>query len=240
LRRDWWHLDFLTQIEGVGLRQNPGPKFAGTEEQPPMPIVTGKLRYAKPIMVDDFLFLKSNTKKQRRSPYRLPSMLHYAAGARRSLTLTWKNSGATRPRSTARRSRLSRRQAAPISRWTTSPSPISATRKIRANCVKNGDDPEKLPATYSQTIKESLRDKPRDMVVAMHTCRGNFKSAWVAEGGYEPVAEAMFASGVDAFFMEFDSARAGGFEPLRFLPKGKKVVLGLVPRKLPGWSRKRS
>jgi 5-methyltetrahydropteroyltriglutamate--homocysteine methyltransferase len=69
------------------------------------------------------------------------------------------------------------------------------------------------------------------MIVAMHTCRGNFKSAWVAEGGYEPVAEAMFASGVDAFFMEFDSERAGGFEPLRFLPKGKKVVLGIVSTK---------
>src|SRR5437773_3693847 len=65
----------------------------------------------------------------------------------------------------------------------------------------------------------------------MHTCRGNFKSAWVAEGGYEPVAEAMFSSAVDGFFMEFDSARAGGFEPLRFLPKGKKVVLGLVSTK---------
>jgi 5-methyltetrahydropteroyltriglutamate--homocysteine methyltransferase len=70
------------------------------------------------------------------------------------------------------------------------------------------------------------------MTIAMHTCRGNFKSAWVAEGGYEPVAEAMFASGVDAFFMEFDSARAGTFEPLRYLPKGKKVVLGLVSTKV--------
>ena len=69
------------------------------------------------------------------------------------------------------------------------------------------------------------------MTVTMHTCRGNFKSAWVAEGGYEPVAEAMFSSGVDGFFMEFDSARAGGFEPLRFVPKGKKVVLGLVSSK---------
>jgi 5-methyltetrahydropteroyltriglutamate--homocysteine methyltransferase len=71
------------------------------------------------------------------------------------------------------------------------------------------------------------------MTVTMHTCRGNFKSAWVAEGGYDPVAEAMFSSGVDAFFMEFDSARAGGFEPLRYLPKGKKVVLGLITSKSP-------
>src|SRR5947208_11961583 len=71
------------------------------------------------------------------------------------------------------------------------------------------------------------------MSIAMHTGRGNFKSAWVAEGGYDPVAEAMFSSGVDAFFMEFDTERAGGFEPLRFVPKGKKVVLGLVSSKVP-------
>ncbi len=69
------------------------------------------------------------------------------------------------------------------------------------------------------------------MTVTMHTCRGNFKSSWVAEGGYEPVAEAMFSTAVDGFFMEFDSARAGGFEPLRYLPDGKKVVLGLVTTK---------
>ena len=73
-----------------------------------------------------------------------------------------------------------------------------------------------------------MKNRPAGMTITMHTCRGNFKSAWVAEGGYEPVAEAMFSSGVDGFFMEFDSARAGGFEPLRFVPKGKKVVLGLV------------
>jgi 5-methyltetrahydropteroyltriglutamate--homocysteine methyltransferase len=89
-----------------------------------------------------------------------------------------------------------------------------------------------LPRQYAETIQDALRDRPAGMTVTMHTCRGNFKSAWVAEGGYEPVAQAMFASGVDAFFMEFDSARAGGFEPLRFVPKGKTVVLGLVSTKV--------
>jgi 5-methyltetrahydropteroyltriglutamate--homocysteine methyltransferase len=103
--------------------------------------------------------------------------------------------------------------------------------KIRENCRRNGDDPQALPQTYAATINRALEGRPADMTITMHTCRGNFKSAWVAEGGYEPVAEAMFASGVDGFFMEFDSARAGGFEPLRFVPKGKKVVLGLVSTK---------
>jgi len=104
--------------------------------------------------------------------------------------------------------------------------------KIRENCRRNGDDPDALPRIYADTISGALEGRPAGMTVTMHTCRGNFKSAWVAEGGYEPVAEAMFSSAVDGFFMEFDSARAGGFEPLRFLPRGKKAVLGLVSSKL--------
>jgi 5-methyltetrahydropteroyltriglutamate--homocysteine methyltransferase len=230
-RRDWWHLDFLTQIEGVGLRQNPGPKFAGTEEQPPMPIVTGKLRYAKPIMVDDFAFVKKNTKKTAKITIPSPSMLHLRAGragiAYEDMEEFWSDAAAVY------REAIAAFAAAGCTYLQMDDVAFSylCDPKIRDNCKKNGDDPEELPARYSQTIRESLRDKPKSMVVAMHTCRGNFKSAWVAEGGYEPVAEAMFASGVDAFFMEFDSARAGGFEPLRFLPKGKKVVLGLVTSK---------
>jgi 5-methyltetrahydropteroyltriglutamate--homocysteine methyltransferase len=230
-RRDWWHLDFLTQIEGVGLRQNPGPKFAGTEEQPPMPIVTGKLRYAKPIMVDDFVFLKKNTKKTAKITIPSPSMLHLRAGragiAYKDMEEFWSDAAAVY------REAIAAFAGAGCTYLQMDDVAFSylCDPKIRDSCRKNGDDPETLPARYSQTIKESLRDKPKNMVVAMHTCRGNFKSAWVAEGGYEPVAEAMFASGVDAFFMEFDSARAGGFEPLRFLPKGKKVVLGLVTSK---------
>jgi 5-methyltetrahydropteroyltriglutamate--homocysteine methyltransferase len=103
--------------------------------------------------------------------------------------------------------------------------------KIRENCRKNGDDPDLLPRTYAQTINRALEGRPAGMAITLHTCRGNFKSAWVAEGGYEPVAQAMFSSDVDGFFMEFDSSRAGGFEPLRFMPRGKKAVLGLVSSK---------
>jgi 5-methyltetrahydropteroyltriglutamate--homocysteine methyltransferase len=104
--------------------------------------------------------------------------------------------------------------------------------KIQENCRRNGDDPAKLPQRYADTINAALEGRPAGMTVTMHTCRGNFKSAWVAEGGYDPVAEAMFSANVDGFFMEFDSARAGTFEPLRLLPKGRKVVLGLVTTKV--------
>jgi 5-methyltetrahydropteroyltriglutamate--homocysteine methyltransferase len=89
-----------------------------------------------------------------------------------------------------------------------------------------------LPKVYAQAINAALAARPPGMTVAMHTCRGNFRSAWIAEGGYDPVAEAMFATDVDTFFMEFDTARSGTFEPLRLLPESKSVVLGLVTTKV--------
>ncbi|HLB84080.1 MAG TPA: hypothetical protein VJK00_05070, partial [Steroidobacteraceae bacterium] len=103
--------------------------------------------------------------------------------------------------------------------------------RMRDTCRRNGDDPDDLPRRYAAAVDAALADRPPGMTVTMHTCRGNFKSAWVAEGGYEVVAEAMFSTSVDGFFMEFDSERAGGFEPLRLLPGGKTVVLGLVTTK---------
>jgi 5-methyltetrahydropteroyltriglutamate--homocysteine methyltransferase len=103
--------------------------------------------------------------------------------------------------------------------------------RMRDTCRRNGDDPDDLPRRYAAAVDAALAGRPAGMTVTMHTCRGNFKSAWVAEGGYEIVAEAMFSTSVDAFFMEFDSERAGGFEPLRLLPADKTVVLGLVTTK---------
>jgi 5-methyltetrahydropteroyltriglutamate--homocysteine methyltransferase len=108
--------------------------------------------------------------------------------------------------------------------------------KVQATCRANGDDPASLPQTYARVINAALAERPAGMRVTIHTCRGNFKSAWVAEGGYGPVVEAMFSTDVDGWFMEFDSARAGGFEPLAVLrdagQAAKKVVLGLVTTKV--------
>jgi len=236
--REWWHLDFLSRLDGVKLRENPGPKFGGTEEQPPMPIVTGKLRYTKPIMVDDFAFLKSNTKKTAKYTIPSPSMLHLRAGrvgiAYESMDEFWKDAAQVYRDAIAAFARA----GCTYLQLDDVAFSYLCDPKIRENSVKNGDDPDKLPERYAQTIRESLKNKPKDMTIAMHTCRGNFKSAWVAEGGYEPVAEAMFSSGVDAYFMEFDSERAGGFEPLRFMPKGRHVILGAVSTKVPALESK--
>jgi 5-methyltetrahydropteroyltriglutamate--homocysteine methyltransferase len=95
-----------------------------------------------------------------------------------------------------------------------------------------GDDPEKLPGIYANLINASIQGRPEDMVITMHLCRGNFRSSWLAQGGYEPVAEILFNQiHVNGYFMEFDTERAGSFEPLRFVPPGKTVVLGLVTSK---------
>ncbi len=231
--REWWHLDFLSQLEGVTLRENPGPKFGGTEEQPPVPTVTGKLRYAKPIMVDDFAFLKSVTSKTAKFTIPSPSMLHLRAGragvAYEDMDEFWADAAA------AYRAAIAAFAQAGCTYLQLDDVAFAylCDPKIRDACRKNGDDPAALPRTYANTITRALEGRPAGMTITMHTCRGNFKSAWVAEGGYEPVAEAMFSAGVDAFFMEFDTERAGGFEPLRYVPKGKKVVLGLVSSKTP-------
>jgi 5-methyltetrahydropteroyltriglutamate--homocysteine methyltransferase len=232
--RDWWHLDFLSQIDGVTVRENPGPKFGGTEEQPPIPAVTGKLRYSKPIMLEDFRFLKGVTTRTAKFTIPSPSMLHLRAGragisreAYPDMEAFWHDAA------TAYRDAMAAFAKAGCTYLQLDDVAFAylCDPKIRENCRRNGDDPEALPRTYASTINRALEARPAGMTITMHTCRGNFKSAWVAEGGYEPVAEAMFSCAVDGFFMEFDGARAGGFAPLRFVPKGKRVVLGLVSSK---------
>jgi 5-methyltetrahydropteroyltriglutamate--homocysteine methyltransferase len=234
--RDWWHLDYMLQLEGVTAQANPGPKFGGTEEQPPIPNVTGKLRYAKPIMIDDFVFLKNTTGRTAKFTIPSPSMLHLRAGragiSRQvypDIAEFWDDAAKAYAASLAdfAQAGCTYLQLDDVS------FAYLCDDKIRATCRKNGDDPDALPRIYADTITQALKNRPAGMTVTMHTCRGNFKSAWVAEGGYDPVAEAMFSSGGDALVMEFDSARAGGFGPLRYLPKGKKVVLGLVTSKSP-------
>jgi 5-methyltetrahydropteroyltriglutamate--homocysteine methyltransferase len=215
----------------VTLAQNPGPKFGGTEEQPPIPNVTGKLRYSRPIMVDDFAFLKETTTRTAKFTIPSPSMLHLRAGrkgiAYEDMEEFWDDAAR------AYQAAIAAFASAGCTYLQLDDVSFAylCDPKIREACRRNGDDPDALPGVYASTIRKIVEKKPAGMTITMHTCRGNFRSAWVAEGGYEPVAEQMFASGVDGFFMEFDSARAGGFEPLRFVPRGRKVALGLVSSK---------
>jgi 5-methyltetrahydropteroyltriglutamate--homocysteine methyltransferase len=235
-RREWWHLDFMARLEGVTVTANPGPKFGGTEEQPPIPSVTGKVDCSKPIMVGDFDFLKKNTRHTAKFTIPSPAMLHLRGGRGSiskevypDLAAFWADTSA------AWRKAIGHLADAGCTYLQLDDVSFSylCDPKIRDSCRRNGDDPAQLPHTYADAVSNALKDRPAGMTVTMHTCRGNFKSSWVASGGYEPVAEAMFSSDVDAFFMEFDSGRAGGFEPLRHLPKGKRVVLGIMTSKSP-------
>jgi 5-methyltetrahydropteroyltriglutamate--homocysteine methyltransferase len=102
----------------------------------------------------------------------------------------------------------------------------------RESVQQRGDDPETLPLIYADMINTAISGRPEDMLITMHLCRGNFKSMWISSGGYEPIAEILFNKiNVNGYFMEWDTERAGGFEPLRFLPKGKTVALGIITSK---------
>ncbi|MBL8325487.1 MAG: 5-methyltetrahydropteroyltriglutamate--homocysteine S-methyltransferase [Rubrivivax sp.] len=255
LRRDWWHLDFLGQLDGVQLTANPGPKFqiAGQGEQPPITSVTGRVACSRPIMAGHFAYLKQCVDAAGGADAGLvpkmtipsPSMLHLRGGRAAisrevypDLDAFWDDVAA------AYRSAIAHLAAVGCRYLQLDDITFAylCDPKIQANCRANGDDPAALPATYARVINAALRDKPVDMHVTIHTCRGNFKSAWVAEGGYDPVVQAMFSTNVDGYFMEFDSARAGGFEPLAALRDraaaggasgaGKRVVLGLVTTKV--------
>jgi 5-methyltetrahydropteroyltriglutamate--homocysteine methyltransferase len=107
------------------------------------------------------------------------------------------------------------------------------SQKERDLAKQRGDDPARLPEIYAKVINAAIKDRPADMMITTHVCRGNFRSTWISEGGYEPVAEVLFGTtNYDGYFLEYDTERAGGFEPLRFVPKGnKQIVLGLVTSK---------
>jgi len=236
-RRDWWHLDFLAQLDGVTLTDNSGEKFrfAGQSEQPPIASITGKVACARPIMADHFAYLARVSTAVPKMTIPSPSMLHLRGGraavsrdAYPDMDAFWEDVAQ------AYRTAIGHLAEAGCRYLQLDDITFAylCDPKIQENCRRNGDDPGALPRRYADVINAALRDRPADMTVTIHTCRGNFKSSWVAEGGYDPVVDAMFSTDVDGWFMEFDSVRAGGFEPLRHLPAGRRVVLGLVTTKL--------
>jgi 5-methyltetrahydropteroyltriglutamate--homocysteine methyltransferase len=187
-------------------------------------------------MVDHFRFLQSITRRTAKFCMPSPAMLHLR-GRRSSINATYPDieqfwSDLTE----GYRLEIRELAAAGCTYLQIDDTSVSmlCDERIRQQTRALGDDPDKLPAIYAKAVNAALRDRPNGMTVAMHTCRGNFQSTWMASGGYEPVAETVFnQAGVDAFFLEYDSERAGGFEP-----RGKKVVLGLVSSKFPALESK--
>ena len=238
-RRISWNYDFLENLHNVesyvGERKI---KFAATGPQP-RPIllrVIGKLGGYKPHpMIEHFKFLRAHTKRTAKMTIPSPSSLHFRYGRDavpealypsmsdfyRDLGETYRKAVNAFAAAGCRYLQLDEVNLAYLC--------DPALRKV---ITDRGEDPVMLPAVYAAMINAAIADIPPDMTITMHLCRGNFRSSFVASGGYEPIAELLFNTiNVHGYFMEYDSERAGGFEPLRFVPKGKTVVLGLVTSK---------
>jgi 5-methyltetrahydropteroyltriglutamate--homocysteine methyltransferase len=238
-RRISWNYDFLENLHNVesyvGERKI---KFAATGPQP-RPIllrVIGKLGGYKPHpMIEHFKYLKSHTRQTAKVTIPSPSSVHFRYG-RDVVPESIYPSMDDFYRDLGESYRKVVRAFADVGCRYLQLDEVNLAYlcdpSLRAHITARGDDPAALPKIYADMINAAISGIPSDMTITMHLCRGNFRSSFVASGGYEPVAEILFNTiKVHGYFMEYDSERAGGFEPLRFVPKGKMVVLGLITSK---------
>jgi len=236
-RRAFWNYDFLGALDGVeaylGERKI---SFQGKNPKPMMLRVVGKLgTFAGHPMLEHFKFVKAHTRVTPKMTIPSPSSLHFRYGRDAVPEAIYPDMNEFYGDLGKTYSKAVRAFADAGCRYLQLDE-VNFTYlcdpKLRAQVANRGDDPEQLPHIYARMINAAISDIPPDMTIAMHLCRGNFQSTFVASGGYEPVAEILFNEiNVHGYFMEYDSERAGGFEPLRFVPKGKTVVLGLVTSK---------
>jgi 5-methyltetrahydropteroyltriglutamate--homocysteine methyltransferase len=236
-RRAFWNYDFLGALPGVeaylGERKI---RFQGVQPKPMMLRVIGKLgTFTTHPMLEHFKFVKEYTRVVPKMTIPSPSSLHFRYGRDAVPEAIYPDMGEFY-RDLGQTYRKAVRAFADAGCRYLQLDEVNFTYlcdpKLRAQVANRGDDPEQLPMIYAGTINIAISDIPPDMSVCMHLCRGNFQSTFVAAGGYEPVAEILFNTiNVHGYFMEYDTDRAGGFEPLRFVPEGKTVVLGLVTSK---------
>jgi 5-methyltetrahydropteroyltriglutamate--homocysteine methyltransferase len=236
-RRAFWNYDFLGRLDGVeaylGERKI---RFQGVNPKPMMLRVIGKLgTFSSHPMLEHFRFVKEHARAVPKMTIPSPSSLHFRYG-RNAVPESIYPDMADFYHDLGQSYRKAVRAFADAGCRYLQLDEVNFTYlcdpKLRAQVAGRGDDPEKLPSIYAGMINAAISDIPPDMMIAMHLCRGNFQSTFVASGGYEPVAEILFNTiNVHAYFMEYDTDRAGGFEPLRFVPKAKTVVLGLITSK---------
>jgi len=235
-RRSWWHYDFLWNLDGVSrVEVAGGIQFAGVQTKAEAPHVTGKIGFSGHPFLAHFRFLKSIAKATPKMTIPSPSMLHYRSGRKLINMGVYPDMEDFYVDLGNAYGKAVQGFAAEGCRYLQLDDVSFAyfcDPEQRRMLAERGDDPDKQPGIYAGMINRALAGRPSDMVISMHLCRGNFRSTFVASGGYEPIADLLFNQvDVDAYFMEWDTDRAGGFEPLRFLPKGKSVVLGLVTSK---------
>ena len=236
-RRSWWHFDFLGLLDGVELYESEqGIQFRGVQTKAQSLRIIGKLGFSNHPMLEHFRFLKAHTDVMPKMTIPAPPVLHFRLakdGIRKDvypdLDGFFHDLGHTYKKAVQAFYDAGCRYLQfddTVWAYLCSQEELRKARERMANV-------DGLQSIYARVINAALESKPADMTITTHVCRGNFRSTWIAEGGYEPVAETLLGKvNYDGYFLEYDTERAGGFEPLRFLPKGNKiVVLGLVTSK---------
>jgi 5-methyltetrahydropteroyltriglutamate--homocysteine methyltransferase len=232
-RRAWWHFDFMGMLDGLDIvqREGGGIQFHGTTTKSDVPTITGKLGFpADHPMLEHYKFVAANTKVTPKISIPGPSAIHFRVSEEdigpseykhdadayfADITQTYKDAVKAFYDAGCRYLQLDDIFFAYL-----------CDPKIRQARKDRGEDPDWLIGKYADMMHDAIEGRPDDMLIGMHMCRGNFKSTWVAEGAYDPAADAIFnRTSVDIYFMEYDTDRAGGLEPLRKLPKGKKRVM---------------
>jgi 5-methyltetrahydropteroyltriglutamate--homocysteine methyltransferase len=237
-RREWFHLDFLRQLDGVtttGTIQSSSDSEETVNQAPPKITVTGKLRHTRTIQVDDYRFVADHTELTPKVAIPSPTMVHFRGGRGgidiesypdldvffEDLAQCYRDEIDALYAAGCRYLQLDDTNLAYLC------DPV-----MRQGAVERGDDPDELPRTYAALINRAIEGRPDDLTVGIHLCRGNFRSKHFASGGYEAVAEVLFNEiDVDAYFLEYDDERSGDFAPLRFFPADKTLVLGIVTSK---------
>jgi len=236
-RRSWWHFDFFGLLDGVEIYElDHGIQFQGVQTKPKSIRVSGRIGFSDHPMLEHFRFLKAHTRVMPKMTIPSPSVMHFrlepgavAKSAYPDRDAIFDDLGAAYQKAV----RAFYDAGCRYLQFDDTAWAYLCSQQELKKAKDRGLDVDHLQETYTRTINQALAGKPADMTITTHVCRGNFRSTWISSGGYEPVAENLLGRcNYDGYFLEYDSERAGGFEPLRFLPKGDKiVVLGLVTSK---------
>ncbi|HEX9466677.1 MAG TPA: 5-methyltetrahydropteroyltriglutamate--homocysteine S-methyltransferase [Alphaproteobacteria bacterium] len=239
-RRRSWSAGFIDAVDGFGLRD--GTLGFRNESQvigvAASPYARAPLKRKRRIVADDFKFLKSAVKQGvPKVTIASPPVMHFFLGPKAYDTIVYRD----REEYLAALIAMYRDEIAELAtegctylQLDDTALPCNCDAHARADVAARGEDADELTERYARLINEAIAHKPGNMTVAIHLCRGNLKGAWMAEGGYDPIADVLFNRvNVDVYCLEYDTARAGDFSPLRFVPKGKRVILGLVSTKTP-------
>src|SRR5262245_9893005 len=236
-RRAYWHFDFFSMLDGVELYDlDHGIQFQGGQSKPQSIRITGKIGFSKHPMVEHFKFLKAHTRVTPKMTIPSPSVMHFRLEPGAVAKSAYPDRDAIFDDLATAYQKATRAfydAGCRYLQWDDTTWAYLCSQEELKKAKERGLDVDHLQETYMRCINKALEAKPADMTITTHVCRGNFRSTFISSGGYEPVAQNLLAKcNYDGYFIEYDTDRAGGFEPLRFLPKGNKVVvLGLVTSK---------